>query len=172
SDLHEFLIQRLRTKLYELITNRAVVDSILGVRDPLTNLPDLLVRATALGNLMSSAGGLDLIRAGLRVGNIVAADAKPEVNEALFTEDAERELWDKFTAFKVHQNLIPRTEQEYDQLLNSLKSLTGVIDTFFDKVMVNDPDTAKKNNRHGLLKSIDQYFKAVADFPKLSPLLV
>lgn len=125
---------------------------------------------------MSSAGGLDLIRAGLRVGNIVAADAKPEVNEAMFTEDAERELWEAFRKFEAQwqsqANSTPRTEQEYDQLLNSLKSLTGVIDTFFDKVMVNDPDTAKKNNRHGLLKSIDQYFKTVADFPKLSPLLV
>ena len=55
-------------------------------------------------------------------------------------------------------------------LCDLLHKLTPFIDSFFEDTMVNDEDMAKRNNRHGILKNIDRYFRALADFTKLQAL--
>ena len=45
--------------------------------------------------------------------------------------------------------------------------LAQPIDAFFDSVMVMADDERVRNNRLGLLKSIDELVKGVADFSKI-----
>jgi glycyl-tRNA synthetase beta chain len=178
ADLHEFLLQRLKGKLLDAGAGREVVDAVLSARDPFTNLPDVSVRCTCLENLFGSPGGLDAVRAGVRVGKILGADSPDEVDTSLFTLDAERKLWDTFNQQVVkpwqngHPFRLPTNKQEYEQILNLLRPLSPAVDDFFDHVMVNDEDRSKRNNRHAMLKQIDRYFTSVACFPKLQSLLL
>jgi glycyl-tRNA synthetase beta chain len=56
-------------------------------------------------------------------------------------------------------------------LLEKLQPLAKPVDAFFDNVMVNDEDQGKRKNRHALLSKINRHFQAIADFPKLQPLI-
>ena len=51
--------------------------------------------------------------------------------------------------------------------IDALTELSKPIDAFFDGVLVMDKDEAVKNNRLGLLKSIDETVNCVADFTKI-----
>ncbi|HEY9776974.1 MAG TPA: glycine--tRNA ligase subunit beta [Planktothrix sp.] len=178
SELSEFINQRLKTKLLDLGAEREIVDAVMDARDPLANIPDTVLRCTCVGDLIASDGGLDLIRAGVRVGKILGADSPDQVDPALFQNDAERTLWEIFNRDVVKnlpdcQDVIRTSDKaEYERLLAVLRSLTTPVNDFFDNVMVNDNDQKLRNNRHGMLRQIDRYFTSVADFPKLQSLLL
>lgn len=74
--------------------------------------------------------------------------------------------WEKDGSFRRPQN-----EKEYDEVLKLLAPLAPHVDKFFLDVMVNDPDKAKRDNRHALLRKLDTYYSSIASFPKLQPLL-
>ena len=56
-------------------------------------------------------------------------------------------------------------------MLGLLGTLTGPVENFFEKILVNDEDQDKRNNRHAILKNIDMYLKTLGDFTKLQPLI-
>lgn len=176
-EVHDFLSQRLTGKLLDAGVGREIASAVIAARDPFENLADVRVRYECLDKLLRSEKGLELVRVGNRVGRILDADSPDAVNPALFANDAERTLWDTFNKEVVKKWRAdgsfeaPRTAAEYDQVLELLQAIVAPIDKFFVDVMVNDPDQAKRNNRHGLLKQIDRYFRSIADFPKLQPLL-
>lgn len=177
ADVKDFLAQRVRTKLLERGYRREVIDAALGAFDPLENIPDLIMRCEALQKQVSSPEGLDVVRAGVRIGKILNETSPGTVDAKLFSIDEEKELWETFQNKVIagwekngHFNQ-PSTTEEYQRMLELLTPLVKPVDAFFEKVMVNDPDVAKKNNRHGMLRLIYQYFASVADYPKLQPLV-
>lgn len=181
-DLREFLLQRLKLKLIDKGFRREIIEAVMASGDSLANLPDVLVRCQALEEFSANSDGLDLIRAGIRVGNILGADSPRQVKPELLQEAAEKQLWDAFQKevvkpwtggkqFVPPNTNPPKNKEDYLKLLKLLSSIAAGVDKFFTDVMVNDPDKAKRDNRHGLLFQIDEYFKTVADFPKLQPLL-
>ncbi len=177
AELDDFIMQRLRGKLLDMKFGREIVDAVLANHDPLINLADVVVRLHCLDELVRSDSQLALVRAGVRVGNILSPDSPDQVDSAAFSEPVEEELWKEFTE-KVKnrwestgQFKTPSTKEEYDELLSLLKPLAPTIDKFFVAVLVNDPDATKKNLRHAMLKNIDKYFSTVARFSKLQPIL-
>ncbi len=178
ADLRDFLEQRIKLKLLERGYKRELVDAVLAAGDPLADLPDVIVRANCLEQLTTEAGGVDLIRAGVRIGNILTAESQRQVNPELFEDDAERNLWEAFNQEVVSvwqaggEFRAPRTQGEYATVLGLLRRVAPLVDRLFDCVMVNDADQSKRNNRHAILKNLDCYFRSVADFPKLQPLLL
>jgi glycyl-tRNA synthetase beta chain len=178
ADLRDFLMQRLKLKLLDRNFKREVIDAVLSAGDPLACLPNVVTRCTTLETLLTSPGGLDLVRAGVRVGNILTAESPTNVNPSLFAQDCEKNLWDAFSKDVVHawENgsgfHCPSSSAEYEKLLGLLRKVAPLVDELFEKVMVNDPDKKLRDNRHALLKSLDRYFRSVADFPKLQPLLL
>jgi glycyl-tRNA synthetase beta chain len=177
SDLQDMLLQRLRGKLLDKHLSREAVESVMASRDPLINLQDVVIRAQTVDHLIGSPGATELIRAGVRIANILKGSQPREVNEALLTEAAEKDLfaafdknvranWEREGCFK-----LPCTEAEYQSLLDLLRPLTPLVEKFFEDIMVNTDDQAVRQNRHALLANIDQYFKSVADFAKLQPVL-
>ena len=178
AELHEFLMQRLRGKLLDAGAGREIVDAVLSARDPFAHVSDVVVRCTAVENLLGSKGGADVVRIADRVGRILEADSPDQVDPSLFTSDAEKNLWQTFNEKVVSQWQKggqfpqPTTLTEYSAMLDLLRPLVPVVDEYFANVMVNDrADKAKRDNRHGQLKQIDRYFRSVADFPKLQSLL-
>lgn len=183
AEVTDFLLQRLRTKLLDRGFKRETIEAALSVSDPLKNITDLIWRIESIEKLINRDGGLDLVTAGVRVGNIVSRESGFDVNESLFSEQAETELWEHFKkTVKAHWQGTecsadlgsfrkPKTRQQYEEILTILEPLVPYITRFFDKVTVNDPEQKKQTNRHAILMNIDCYFSSVADFRKMKPLL-
>ncbi len=177
ADARDFIVQKLRGKLIEKGIRRETIEAVLASRDPLADVPDVLIRCRVIDGLTESRQGVDLVRAGVRVGNILGPDSTRHVNADLLLDQSEKELWQTFNrsvvgvwesegAFKQ-----PATREDYVRLLELLGAVVPQIHNLFDRVMINDPDPKLRDNRHGLLWHLDRYFKATADFPKLQPLL-
>lgn len=177
TDLRDFILQRLRGKLLERGFRRETVEAVLSCRDALADVPDVLLRCQVIDELIDSPGGLDLVRAGVRIGNILTPASPEKVDSALFRNKSESDLWENFkgSVISVWQSdgrfRVPSNKDEYRRLLELLGGIAPHVHALFDAVMINDPDQQLKENRHGLLLNVDRYFKAVADFPKLQPLL-
>ncbi|MEQ1551901.1 DALR anticodon-binding domain-containing protein, partial [Sphingorhabdus sp.] len=57
--------------------------------------------------------------------------------------------------------------EKFEDAMAALASLRAPIDAFFDGVMVNDPDPAKRAFRLGLLARFRDAVHRVADFSKI-----
>lgn len=131
-------------------------------------------RAKALQSFLETDDGQNMLAGLKRAGNIVAAEEKKtkqsfnqNVNAALFTEDAEKALYEALE--KARANIAPAlNQQNYTQAMAEVAQLRTPIDGFLDNVMVNVDDEAIRNNRLNLLASIGGSLKEVADFSKLS----
>ncbi|MBS1992839.1 MAG: glycine--tRNA ligase subunit beta [Cyanobacteria bacterium SZAS LIN-3] len=177
ADLQDMLLQRFRGKLLDMHLSREAVEAVLASRDPLIDLQDVVVRARTVDHLIGSPGATELIRAGVRIANILKGGQPAAVNESLLTEAVEKSLYEAFQK-QVRSNwerdghfTAPKTEGEYQSLLDLLRTLTPFVEKFFEDIMVNTEEQAVRQNRHALLANIDQYFKSVADFAKLQPVL-
>ena len=177
TDLSEFLVQRVRSKLLDKGYSREVIEAVCSSGRVLSDIPDAVTRCRSLHELMSAGGDLNLARAGVRIGKILADDnAGGKVDKSLFEIDAEHELFNTFTQnvqekwaeSRFSQNL---SYDDYKELLGMLDCLSVPVEKFFEKVMVEDPDQKKRENRRALLGAIYRYFSAVGDFRSLKPLL-
>jgi glycyl-tRNA synthetase beta chain len=185
-DLNEFLTARVRTNLMPIAERREIVDAVIASRSELELLPDMVTRCHCLNELIKSVEGIELIRAGARIGNILRSEPEPAINKSLLIEVAEKELCSSFeSTFKislghasagslcadfVRQSSVLSSQAAYNEILRRLAAIVSPINAFFDNVMVNDEDTAKRNNRHALLSAIYKHFRLLADFSKLLPL--
>jgi glycyl-tRNA synthetase beta chain len=94
-----------------------------------------------------------------RIRNILeqakfAPTAAP-VNESLLEPGPERELYDEFLAIKA---------QPIESVISRLRPR---VDLFFDKVLVNAPDLAVRQNRFTLLSTLLAEFSTIADFSEI-----
>jgi glycyl-tRNA synthetase beta chain len=173
--VEEYLSQRLKTKLLDKGFSQEIIDAVISNRagaNPLCNLADVLIRCNCLTKLTNSPNGSNLIRAGVRIGNILTQETNEAINQSLFVNDAESQLWQAYEKqFNSDEKGQLTTSAQYEHILDALKPLVPLLDNFFDKVMVNDPDPVKKKNRHALLAAINKHFQTIADFPKLQALL-
>ena len=111
------------------------------------------------------------LAAGLkRVMNILRKEAAqvPETppDPALFQEEAERRLYEAFTALRA-EALARFAAGDYLAFLQGLSALKEPIDKFFDDVMVMVEDEAVRRNRLGLLNQIASDFGQLAQFTHL-----
>lgn len=174
TDLSEFLVQRIRTKLLDAGIHREVIEAVCSSGRVLSDIPDAVTRCRVLEDLIKADSQLTLIRAGVRVGKILANDEVLKMNPDAFASEHERNLYKTFleqVQSKWPENKLARSAEEYRQLLSCLQTLEKPIDEFFDNVLVEDPDKAKRDNRHALLQAIYKYFSAIGDFRYLKPLL-
>lgn len=179
NDINEFIVQRLKGRLLEKGKRREIIDAVMGAKDPLSNVSDLLERLACIEALAATEEGLSLFRIGVRVGKIVAKGAGSKVDPALFSEEAEKTLWTKFSKevdavlSENSKDSVAATKDraEYEKMLRLISKVVPETDAFFEKVLVNDKDDKKRENRQALLNSINKYFAEVADFPKLQPII-
>jgi glycyl-tRNA synthetase beta chain len=127
------------------------------------------LRAARKNDMLSA-----LSEAAKRVGNIIRKSTfeSVAVNPALFNDDAERELFKTVAAVKSAINTGDadfKITEEYCKLaFEELLKFKNPLENFFEKIMVNDPDAALKNNRLALLGEINSILTgSVADLGKL-----
>ena len=162
----DFIKLRFRNLLLEQKIRYDVIDAVLA--DERNNdLYDLYLRAQALNGYVSGEKAADMIQAATRVNNLSSkAETVGPVNENLFKEEAEKELY--AVVKKLDTEIIPLTVRyDYAGALNILSELNAPVNKFFDDVMVMDKDEAVKNNRLSLLCLVKDLVNCVGDLSKL-----
>ena len=170
SDLYTFISERLRRYFLDRdeSLDTETFDAVL-VRRP-SSLLDFERRLSAVQAFIGHESASSLAAANKRIANILKkADLAKEttVKEKLFQDDAEQALWSALqeTSSRVAPLL---QEREYTAALDQLATLRGVVDAFFDGVMVMDDNKAVRNNRLALLAELRTLFLGVADISRLA----
>ncbi len=142
-----------------------VVDAALNAK--FDNILDDARRIKALSEIKKKPEFTSLVIAFKRVVNITRDHQPGPVNEKLFKEDAEKNLYEAFleTRGKFEKFL---AEGNYLDAMEEMVKLKDPVDKFFDGVMVMDPDEKLRENRLNLLSSIGSLFSQVADFLKIA----
>ena len=152
-DVEEFFVQRLIIFLNNEYSKN-VLEACAEI-NPCKDLCDYLKRVKAV----SSGVDEKLAENANRVLRILKDEVKQDVNEALFKEPAEKDL------YKAVQSL--NFNGDYKEYLESLTAVNPVVTKFFDDVLVMDKDEEIKNNRLALLNSLKNKYIILTDFSKL-----
>jgi glycyl-tRNA synthetase beta chain len=140
---------------------------------PNDDLLQIVRRVQALGSFLDTEDGRNLLAGTKRAANILAAEEKKKttvaerVEPALFREGAEKAL---FAA--VNQAVREAGEaiqnQDFSAAMLALSALREPVDSFFERVLVNDEDQAVRANRLALLARVRAATDQVADFSKIA----
>lgn len=172
SDLLAFFADRLKVYLRERGARHDLIDAVfaLGGQDDLLMI---VRRVEALGRFLDSDDGANLLAGVKRAANILrieekkdkrAYDAAP--NTKLLAEPQEKALAEAIgtVAAKARKAL---AAEDFEGAMSALAGLRAPVDAFFDKVTVNAPDPALRENRLNLLAQIRAATLEVADFSRI-----
>ncbi|PSM18380.1 glycine--tRNA ligase subunit beta [Nitratireductor sp. StC3] len=171
ADLLAFFHDRLKVYLRDQGARHDLIDAVIT-----PEADDLLLivrRVEALGALLDSEDGQNLLAGTKRAANILAAEEKKgtpvagSVDPALFAESEERTLFDAVVAAEA-EAAAALAEQDYQAAMRALAGLRGPVDAFFEKVLVNADDEAVRANRLALLARIPAATGQVADFSRIA----
>ncbi len=147
------------------------MDAVIG----LGGQDDLLLivkRVEALGALLASEDGRNLLAGYRRAANILKAEEKKgtviarEVDPALFAMDEGEALFTALeTAAATARAAVDR--EDFEAAMRALATLRGPVDAFFEAVLVNDPDVSVRANRLALLAVMRDACHTVADFSRI-----
>jgi glycyl-tRNA synthetase beta chain len=164
-ELREFLRERIAYYLRQL--RSYPYDEVNAVMArPFENLPELGDRIEAIHRVRPTPNFEPLAASFKRIQNILRqahVDGPMPLDPGKLTPGPEQGLYKAFE--KVREEL----EQSHDFYANltSIASLRPQVDLFFDKILVNDPDPAIRQNRLALLQSLLTEFSTIADFSEI-----
>lgn len=171
ADLLAFFHDRLKVYLRELGARYDLIDAVIT-----PDADDLLTitrRVEALGHFLDSDDGRNLLAGTKRAANILAAEEKKGtvvadgVDPGLFREPAENALFVPVNQAVSEAGQAIRNE-DFSGAMRALSVLREPVDSFFEKVLVNDEDAAVRANRLALLARIRAATDQVADFSKIA----
>jgi glycyl-tRNA synthetase beta chain len=185
-----FLIARLKVQQREAGVRHDLIDAVfvLGGEDDLVRL---LARVKALQNFVTTDDGTNLLAGYKRAANILKqAESSTEGHPELVSgsmphgisttdfeawmlkqvqhdgEEADKALLSALTTAEPKAQAAIEAE-DFEGAMAALALLRAPIDAFFDSVMVNDADPAKRAARLGMLKRVRDAVHRVADFSKI-----
>ena len=167
-DITHFVYDRLRGYYADRGVTGAQFDAVLNAVHE--SLPDFDARVQAVREFVKLPEAEALAAANKRIRNILRkaeGEVATTIDPSRFTEDAERSLAQAVDAAIAETNpLLDR--RDYAAALARLAQLRPVVDTFFDKVMVNVDDAAVRRNRLALLQRLADRLGSVAAIEYLS----
>ena len=169
-----FFADRLKIYLREKGARHDLIDAVFA----LPGQDDLLMivrRVEALGKLLETEDGKNLLAGYRRAANILRAEEKKDGAEAfggkhdqtLLAPPAEEDLADALAPPSRRASLA-RTAEDFEGAMRALATLRAPVDGFFLDVTVNDPDPETRLNRLRLLNELRKAMHAVADFSKVA----
>lgn len=168
NDVLEFFKERLRNQLLSQNYSFDAIDAVLSA--PWYDINDAVQRVKALEGFKKNPACSLLTIAFKRVSNILRGQGsrvkEQEIDVSLFEYPNENELLD------IVKKIAPKIEKfwgqgDYEKVFETLASLKGTIDTFFDKVMVMVEDERICTNRLVLLNGVRNLYFQIADLSKL-----
>jgi glycyl-tRNA synthetase beta chain len=191
-DLLDFFADRLKVQQREAGVRHDLIDAVfaLGGEDDLVRL---LARVKALQAFVATDEGVNLLAGYKRAANILkqaessspstsdgegdrsaqpsGGGAPPSVAEATATSPSQVD-GEELALLTALDTAEPKAAaaveaEDFEGAMAALASLRAPIDAFFEGVMVNDPDPAKRAFRLGLLARFRDAVHRVADFSKI-----
>lgn len=172
NDLLSFFADRLKVHLKAEGVRHDLIDAVfaLGGEDDLVRV---LARVDALGNLMGTDDGVNLLAAHKRAANILRIEEKKDgvsyagtPDATLFAQDEERALFAALSSAGADGQKLAG-EEKFEEAMAALATLRGPLDAFFDVVMVNADEKSVRENRLKLLSQILTVTGEIADFSKI-----
>lgn len=151
SNVRDFFFGRIKTMLQDEGIRYDIIDSVLIPESEIHNIFD---KAKELNEWFKEDRS-KFVDAYNRINNLTKNVDLLEVNEDLFEEEAEKDLYKKFVeidgSFKE-----ALAEENYMDAMDLLNDLVPSIDKFFDNVMVMVDDDKIRENRLGLINRIEE----------------
>jgi glycyl-tRNA synthetase beta chain len=173
SDLLAFFADRLKVHLKEKGARHDLIDAVFAVPGQ-DDLALIVKRVEALGTFLGTDDGANLLAGVKRASNILSIEEKKdktsytgEPDGDLLVEPAERALAAAIAKAKFDTAAAINVES-FTGAMNALAELRAPVDTFFDKVTVNDKDANLRSNRLRLLSEIRAATLNVADFSRIA----
>ncbi|OCL91246.1 glycine--tRNA ligase subunit beta [Aliarcobacter thereius] len=158
--LNDFIEERFY-KIFDV--NPSVLKAVLASDE--SNIYKMYQKVTALNPIVESDSFKEYSATFKRVANIVK-DVELcntlEIDEKLFLQDEERELYNSF--IKINDKEFTSFEEEIDELF----ALKPKLDEFFEKVFVNHEDEKIKQNRKNLIAKVYLGFRNIADIREIT----
>ncbi len=133
-----------------------------GLNDLYLSLP----RLKALDALKKSPDFEPFILMAKRVNNILRDSPTPALNEELFLDKEEKELWSSFAI--IRDNVLPLLDVgDFVRAQSMIFKLRTPLNLFFDKVLVMAEDKKLRQNRLALLAEIRRLLLRVADYSQV-----
>ncbi|WP_292412781.1 glycine--tRNA ligase subunit beta, partial [Mesorhizobium sp.] len=171
SDLLAFFHDRLKVYLRDQGARHDLIDAVITPQSD--DLLQIVRRVEALGSLLDTDGGKNLLAGTKRAANILAAEEKKKtliaetVEPALLREEAEKKLYAAVNQAEKEAGQAIQNE-DFSAAMLALSVLREPVDSFFEQVLVNDEDQAVRANRLALLARIRAATDQVADFSKIA----
>ena len=160
----DFFAGRLRFILEKRGFRYDLVGAALG--PGVDQLYDALPRVEALASLGSSPQFEPFILMAKRINNILKGQPAAKVNPDLFVDKEERDLHSSFAIIRDNaQPMIARGD--YGRAQGIVFKIQPVLNSFFDKVLVMAEDKKVRQNRLGLLQSIQKMLLGIADYSQV-----
>lgn len=176
ADLLSFLADRLKVQLREQGARHDLADAVFaGGGASSDDLVLIVRRVEALGKLLETEDGKNLLAGYRRAANILKAEEKKDgagafegaPDAALLTDPAEASLSAALDAAEPEAEAALARE-DFGAATSALAKLRAPVDAFFEQVMVNAPEPEIRANRLRLLARLRRATRAVADFDRIA----
>ncbi|MCI5968484.1 glycine--tRNA ligase subunit beta [Helicobacter sp.] len=157
--LESFILERLDSLLE---FNPSLLRAVLATNE--RDLMRIFQKLNALNSALKNQDKQLLTQTFKRLANItkeVDLNSTLPIDESKLLASEEIELYHSFKQCALNAN-------DYTKHLESLLDLSPILERFFDKVLVNAPDIAFKNNRKHLIARIYKEFLSIADIKEIS----
>ena len=156
----EFLKQRVINVFTDMKYRRDVILAV--VAKTWDNVIETKAEIEVLEKAVQEDNFKNLIGIIKRVGNIVKEHASREVNKELFKEEAETSLYNYVEELdNTTKELL--LAKDYKGYLVAVLNGEEIVNNYFNTVMINDKDSAVKNNRLSQMKRLDDIYEKMAD---------
>ncbi|MBQ9246773.1 glycine--tRNA ligase subunit beta [bacterium] len=158
--IKEFIEQRLIVFMSDKYKHD-ILEACISEKDVLSDLKDFTKRLSILTDIVKKDSYAQFHEGINRIIRLIKNEKDfATVNEALFNNNAEKELW------RVVKS-IDENKLSYNDLETALVNIIPYISEFFDKVLVMDNDEKIKQNRLAMLNITKNKFAKIADFSKI-----
>lgn len=164
AEIMNFFNERVKIMFKDLGIRYDVVDAVIS--SDVNAIYDMYSRATALNSWLDRDELVEMLTAFNRVSTLAQKAEHNKVDESLFTDEAEKNLYKEFKDVEAKVSGLLE-EKRYSDALETFASLRPAIDTMFDSVMVMDDDKKIRNNRLALLKQIYDTMLEICDLSKI-----
>ncbi|MDY0189511.1 MAG: glycine--tRNA ligase subunit beta [Desulfuromonas sp.] len=163
------VVEFIRLRFVNMLTGQDypgdVVDAVLSAG--FDDVIDARSRVQALTEMKKEQDFEALAATFKRVGNIIKGGVTNPINENIFVEICEKELFAKLQSVQQEVEGL-MTSGDYLAVLHRVAELRSSVDNFFDGVMVMAEDETVKMNRLALLTQVAGLFAGLADFSRIA----
>lgn len=172
SEILEFLADRLKFALRDEGVRHDLIEAVFALSGD-DDFVRLVARVKALEAMLRTPDGANLLTAYRRAANILRIEEKRDGRSYEGVADiAHLQMAEEKQLFRDMAAAESRISEElgrenYGEAMAVMAALRGPVDRFFDKVTVNAPEAALRENRLYLLSSLRRVLHAVADFSRV-----